>query len=55
MPHCMDNSQQWQMFSDYITEDGIVTIGDNEVIYLFELGTNSPASNSADFQDLPYW
>lgn len=39
------------VLSDYITEDGIVTIGDNEVIYLFELGTNSPASNSADFQD----
>ncbi|QQS59550.1 choice-of-anchor D domain-containing protein [Candidatus Peregrinibacteria bacterium] len=39
------------ILSDYINEEGIVTIGNNEVIYLFELGTNSPSSSSADFQD----
>ena len=39
--------------SDYLDgETGKVTLADNQVIYLFELGTTSMGSSAADFQDL---
>ena len=31
-----------------------VTIGENEVLYLMELGTNNTSSSAADFQDLVF-
>jgi hypothetical protein len=39
------------MLEDYITPEGVVTIGENDIIYLMELGTNNPANSAADFQD----
>ena len=32
--------------------DGHVVLGENEAIYLFELGTTNMSSDAADFQDL---
>jgi hypothetical protein len=40
-----------EMLEDYITPEGVVTIGENDIIYLMELGTNNPANSAADFQD----
>ncbi len=40
-----------EFLEGYINEEGIVTIGPRDIIYLFELGTGNPASSSADFQD----
>jgi hypothetical protein len=40
-----------EFLSDYIDAEGNVTIGQRDVIYLFELGTGNPSSSSADFQD----
>ncbi|RIL07576.1 MAG: hypothetical protein DCC75_09900, partial [Proteobacteria bacterium] len=41
------------ILSDYInSETGLVTLGDNEALVLFELGTSNPASAAFDFNDL---
>ncbi len=36
----------------YIGDDGRIELADNQVIYLFELGTRNLSSSAADFQDL---
>lgn len=40
-----------EFLEGYIDAEGNVTIGERDVIYLFELGTSNPSSSSADFQD----
>jgi hypothetical protein len=46
-----DQSDAEAYLRDYVDEDGRITIAQNEAIFLFELGSDDPASGAYDFQD----
>ena len=49
----LDQASLAEFINDYVdATNNVVTLGHNQVIYLFELGTTDLTSSSADFQDL---
>ncbi len=53
IPGFMDQSSLEQFLVDYIDPNtDTMVLGDNQVVYLFELGTTNMSDPAADFQDL---
>jgi hypothetical protein len=52
IPDAMGQDSIEDYLQDYVNKNNKIVLEENEVIFLFELGTTNLSSSAADFQDL---